>query len=213
MFIKSTRLNGIASIVVLSFFLMSGCGSDDSEPQTEGNPVEIITNVILNFTPIGGGETVMVEAENLNSNGFQDFRATQAIDLKANTSYTLTVDFTNSQDPNNLIDVKSEVLDEATEHKLMYIWLGDLFNDPPGNGNADNPADIINYNDFDGNGLPLGLSTRWTTGDATAPGDEFLFRVLLMHQPILNGSPMKSATSGINNGGRDFNIAWRMNVN
>ncbi len=199
-------------LLMVSLITISSCGGDDSSEPVESNLPEIITNVVLTFTPTDGGNPVITTAETSNQVGFRgDFPASKQIDLMANTTYTLTIDFTNSLDPNNIINIKDEVLAEATEHKLLFIWLGDLFVNPTGNGNADNPLDIINYNDQDSDGLPLGLSTGWTTGSSTT--GEPLFRVLLMHQPETNGQALKSVSSGINNGNRDFNIVWRMNIN
>ena len=76
-------------------------------------------------------------------------------------------------------DNTSQVEEEAAEHMFFFAWTGDVFSDPTGDGNADNRADDVNYSDQDAGGLPLGLSTEWTTGDASAG----TFRVVLKHQP------------------------------
>jgi len=62
----------------------------------------------------------------------------------------------------------------------------------------------VNYNDFDGNNLPVGLSTTWETENAGGAGT---FQVILKHQPDI-----KSATSTVNDGGTDVDLTWIVSI-
>lgn len=81
----------------------------------------------------------------------------------------------------------------------------DAFANPTGNGNADNAADPIGYNDQDGNGNPVGLSTTWTTLEASLNNGSFT--VILKHQP-----DVKTSASGVNDGDTDFDLTFVLNI-
>jgi len=68
-------------------------------------------------------------------------------------------------------------------------------------GNVDSRNDPLNYNGQDENGLPVGLSTTWTSGGHTdTPGE---FNVVLKHQPDI-----KTATSDATIGGTNIDITF-----
>jgi hypothetical protein len=100
-------------------------------------------------------------------------------------------------------DVTEEVEAEGDEHIFFFSWTNDVFSDPSGNGNIDNRADDVNYQDEDINGLPLGLETIWTAGAASS-GE---FRVVLKHQPDL-----KSATSESGIGETDLDLTFTVKI-
>jgi hypothetical protein len=64
----------------------------------------------------------------------------------------------------------------------------------------------VNYNDFDENSLPVGLSTSWTT-ECVEENVSGKFRLVLKHQPDI-----KSATSTAEDGGTDLDLEWDINV-
>jgi hypothetical protein len=101
-------------------------------------------------------------------------------------------------------DITEEIMEEDEEHMFFFAWTEGIFSDPMGDGNADNRADAVNYNDFDANGQPVGLSTDWTTSAGMTNGT---FRVVLKHQPGI-----KSATSTIADGGTDVDLTWNVNT-
>jgi hypothetical protein len=198
-----STINIIRSIALFSFIIsFSGCDTDD--PEKEDTP-ELITKVTMTFTPDGGGNTVTVSATDPDGDGVADVEADDPIDLSANTSYTLAIALVNSlaQPTDPGYDITVEVQEEADEHLFFFGWTGDVFSDPEGNGNIDNRDDAINYEDDDENGLPLGLSTFWTTGDASSG----TFRVILKHQPEL-----KSVTSDAETGETDLDVTFIINV-
>lgn len=177
--------------------LFSSC-KDDSVPEAE-NEEEVITDVILTFTPADGGETVTALASDPDGEGPQEMTV-EDIALNPNTTYILTIALENNVAGESITE---EVEEEADEHIFLFSWTEGIFSNPTGDGNIDNRNDALNYIDMDTNGLPLGLETSWTTGNP-ATGN---FRLVLKHQP---GS--KTVSSGINTGETDVDISWPMVV-
>lgn len=183
--------------------IFSACDSDD--PQKEDVP-ELTTKVTLTFTPVGGGTAVVATAVDPDGLGVQPLTTGGAIVLGKTTAYTLKLALINElakpTDPE--YDITSEVEEEGDEHMFFFSWTNNVFSNPTGNGNVDNRADAINYEDEDKNGLPIGLSTSWTAADAAASGK---FQVLLKHQPGL-----KSANSTSADGEDDVNITFDIQI-
>jgi len=201
--VKSLRF--LSSVLVFTFaVIFSGC--DDDDPKKEDTP-ELITKATLTFTPNGGGTVVVVTATDPDGEGVQDIAADGPINLVKGTSYTLAIGLINglaaTTDPE--YNITEEVEEESDEHMFFFAWTNNVFSNPAGNGNVDNRADAVNYNDEDANGIPLGLSTDWTAAAASASGT---FRVILKHQPDL-----KSDTSDSNTGETDIDILFTININ
>ncbi len=195
---------GAYALLFTTTLLFTSCGDDDVPP--EENEEETITNVTLTFTPAAGTPIIATWVD-ADGEGVGNPVLTP-ISLAANTTYTLTLDLLNAIDPANVESISEEVEKEAKDHMFFFGWTDALFSDPTGDGNvgAGNRADVVNYADDDdpnGTGLPLGLETTWTTGDA-ATGT---FQVVLKHQPDI-----KSATSDSTNGESDVDITWEATV-
>lgn len=186
--------------VVISF---TSCNED--EPQKEDVP-ELITQARLTFTPSGGGAPVVVTATDPDGEGVQDIEVDGSINLSSGVTYTLTIDLINglAEPGSEGYDIGKEVEEEGDEHMFFFAWTGNVFADPVGNGNIDNRADAVNYDDEDANGFPIGLMTRWTAG-TTSSGT---LRVVLKHQPDL-----KTATSSVDVGETDLDITFDVSVN
>lgn len=184
---------------------LSSC-SDDDEPVKEDVP-ELITKVELTFKPVGDGATVTVTANDPDGEGTDELKVDGPINLKTGTVYTLSLKLSNGLLPttDEGYDVTKEVEEESDEHMFFFSWTADLFSNPTGDGNVDNRNDLVVYGDVDENGLPVGLTTTWSTKEATSSNGAF--RVVLKHQPEL-----KSATSGYNTGETDLDIAFVINV-
>ena len=169
---------------------------DPDAPPCE-NEEEIITDVTLTFTPVGGGDVVTASAQDPDGPGPLSLEILDDIELLESTEYEMSVTLFNSIEGE---DITVEIMEENDEHMFFFEWTDELFDSPTGNGNADNRADPVNYNDFDANNLPVGLSTNWTTKIAMTDGT---LRVVLKHQPDI-----KSETSTINDGGTDVDLTW-----
>jgi len=173
---------------------------DDADAPECENEEEVIDKVTLTFTPVGGGTTIVAEATDPDGPGPQDL-VVEAIELAQGKTYEMAITLENTIEGENITE---EILEEADEHQIFFGWTGDVFTDPMGDGNIDNRADQVNYNDQDSNGLPLGLSTNWTVG---ADGGSGTLRVVLKHQP-----DVKTETSSVSDGGTDVDITWNINT-
>ena len=187
---------------VLTLFIFTACEEDEAAPEEE-NEVEVFTDVKLVFTPTGGGAAVEAAAQDPDGAGVQELQVLGAINLAANTSYTLTMVIENClESPCELMN--EEIEEEDDEHQFFFAFTNDAFTSPAGNGNIDSASDPINYNDSDGNGNSLGLNTSWTTGSASTG----TFTVQLQHQP-----DVKTATSGSTDGDTDFALTFNLSIN
>lgn len=200
---KKWKVGIMGLIALLGVFTMISCEDDD--PVKEDVP-ELITKATLTFTPAGGGTPVTASATDPDGEGVQDIEVDGPISLTAGTTYTLTLSLINElADPTDEeYNITEEVEEEGDEHMFFYAWTNDVFSDPSGNGNIDNRADAVNYEDEDDNGYPLGLTTSWTAGSASTG----TFRVVLKHQPDL-----KTDTSDANTGESDLDVTFTINVN
>ena len=195
------RLNYLL-YAVLTLFIFTACEEDEAAPEEE-NEMEVFTDVKLVFTPAGGGAAVEAAAQDPDGAGVQELQVLGAINLAANTSYTLTMVIENClESPCELMN--EEIEEEDDEHQFFFAFTNDAFTSPAGNGNIDSASDPINYNDSDGNGNSLGLNTSWTTG----PASTGTFTVQLQHQP-----DVKTATSGSTDGDTDFALTFNLNIN
>ena len=174
--------------------------NDDPDAPPCENEEEVITDVTLTFTPVGGGAVVQAAAQDPDGEGPLDLQILNEIDLNLSTEYTLTVELFNSIEGE---DITEEIMEEDDEHQFFFEFTNNFFADPEGDGNADNRDDDINYNDEDENMLPVGLSTNWTTGAMMNSGS---FRIVLKHQPGI-----KSDMSTINDGGTDIDLTFDIN--
>jgi len=187
---------------VLTLFIFTACEEDEAAPEEE-NEVEVFTDVKLVFTPSGGGAAVEAAAQDPDGAGVQELQVLGAINLAANTEYTLTMVIENClESPCELMN--EEIEEEDVEHQFFFAFTNDAFTSPAGNGNIDSASDPLNYNDADGNGNSLGLNTSWTTGSASSG----TFTVQLQHQP-----DVKTATSGATDGDTDFALTFNLNIN
>lgn len=191
---KLFKLSILGSLLV-GLLTFSACSDDDAPPAE--NEEEVIDQVSLIFTP-NGGAPLTFTAEGAGGVNF----TIPTISLDANTTYTMAVEVRNTAEGENITE---EIDAEAEEHMFFYGWTNGLFSDPSGDGNigANNRSDDVNYNDQDANGQPVGLSTTWTTGDAST-GE---FRIILKHQPDI-----KTSTSSSNDGESDIDLVWDIEI-
>jgi hypothetical protein len=144
------RFSGFLVLVLISLLSFSSCDRKDPEPVNEE---EVITTVEVTLTPVGGGAPVTLKF--LDEDGEQGSITpviTVSGPLQASTRYGATIRFLNeTSSPTE--DISAEVEEEGNDHLICF--------DPSQNI-------VITYGDMDDNGLPLGLTTSWLTGN---PGD------------------------------------------
>lgn len=147
-FRKLLKWSAFFVVVLLSLLSISSCDPDDPEPVNEE---EVITTVEITLTPEGIGSQVILQF--LDEDGEQGSIApeiTVSGPLQASTRYTAAVMFLN-ETSSPVEDISDEVREEGNDHLLCF--------DPSQNI-------VITYSDTDDNGLPLGLTTSWLTGEA-----------------------------------------------
>lgn len=191
----------LPSIFAVSL-LIAGC-SEDPEPE---NIPELITKATLTFSPTGG-TPVVVSASDPDGEGPQDLQIDGPIDLIKGTTYVLTIELINGlYNPGEEgYDITEEVREEGDEHQFFFSWSDGSFSSPTGTGNI-GTSGSVNYSDEDDGGLPIGLTTSWTTAATTTSGKSF--RVVLKHQPDI-----KSTTSTSNDGESDLDITFSLAIN
>lgn len=167
----------------------------------EENEVEVITDVKLIFTNTAdANDVVEASASDPDGVGAQSLQIQDTIKLDTNKTYTLTFEiFNNLETPGE--DIGQEIKEEDAEHQFFFSFTDGAFSNPTGDGNIDavEPNAVV-YNDTDGNGNPVGLSTTWTTSSAPLTGN---FKVMLQHQP-----DVKTSASGAGDGDTDFALPF-----
>ena len=200
-----------------SSLIFTSCGDDEVPP--EEDELEVITDVALIFTnTANASDVVRATAQDPDDDGPLELVIDNDISLTAGATYTLTFEILNNiaDDPDEQ-NIGAEILEEDDEHQIFFEFTAGAFTDPTGNGNVDGTAagdEAINYEDEDsdaqdGSGNPVGLITTWTAGAAQTGSS---FRVILMHQPPVNGVAVKTATSGVNDGEPDFNLLFNLDI-
>ncbi len=162
---------------------LAGCGSDGDD-HDHGNEQEVITTVILTFTPDGGGAAIVAVADDPDGDGGEP-PVIDDVGLFDGTTYGVTVAFENRlEEPAE--DITAEVADEAEDHQVFFT--GTAVNGPA----SDRPgAGLVHaYADEDAAGLPIGLDNTITVGGA---GGELT--VTLRHLPPVNDQPVKTSTT------------------
>ncbi len=199
-------LNSLLLLFMMgTLVFLSSCKKDDPAPE---NIPELITKAKLKFTPTSGA-TIEVTATDPDGEAVQDIKIDGPINLIKGTTYILSLELFNElyKSTEEGYNISEAVAEEADEHQFFFEWTEGVFSNPTGNGNIDNKSDPVNYgSSVDSKGLPLGLTTSWTTS-ATATSGTKSFRVLLKHQPEI-----KSATSTSTDGESDLDITFTIVV-
>lgn len=196
-------------LLAATIICLSTCKNEDPTPE---NIPELITKVILKFSPVGGGSSITVTATDPDGGGVQDIEVDGPINLLKGSQYTLSLELINELYLPGDADynITEAVEQEGEEHQFFFGFDEGVFSSPTGMGNikdsASSIAGSINYLDEDLGGLPIGILTSWTTiGTAISSKS---FRVVLKHQPEI-----KSSISTSLDGESDLDISFLLNVN
>lgn len=156
---KKNVLRGVFGMLFFAT-LLSGCKKD----KVEENDEEVITTMILTFVPAGGGSTLTYSYDDPDGPGGAAPTQDQIV-LAPSKTYSVTVQLLNkTETPAG--NITAEVIAEADAHRFYYA---------PGAGSNI----TVNGLDNDPNGVPLGITSTWTTG-AVATGS---IAVTLRHYP------------------------------
>ena len=191
-------------VALLCMGLLVNCSEDeDPTPSDDNEEEEVISQVILTFTPDNGEEAITATWFDADGEG-EGNPTIDEIELEEEVTYVMTMTLANTLGTEDE-DITAEIDEEADDHMFFFSFTDGAFSDPDGDGNVDNRADTVNYNDQDSNGLPIGLSTTWTTEHLE---DEGTFTVVLKHQP----DGLKTASSDVNIGSTDVNITFPLHI-
>lgn len=198
------KLHRIAlSTLILS--LAAACGDDD-DPMTGGNggtnPEEFITTFNVTFS--AAGEMIMASLVDPDADGPMNPEQTDPTAFTENTTYTISLEFLDEQDPADVEDITAEIREEAEEHLVVYQVGGDV-------GTVaitDVESDYENGNTV-GDDLPVGLAAEFTTG---ASGSTGTLLISLRHLPPNGDTPQKTATSGLTDGDTDVQATFPIMV-
>ena len=177
----------ITLLSVLCLLFITSCDDDDPEIV---DPVELITTLNYTLTPDGGGTAKVFSFQDLDGDGGMD-PAISFEALEANTVYSGTLELLDeSSDPSE--SISDEVREEDDEHQVFF---------------SSSLSDVsIEYNDSDGSGFPLGLSSTLTTG---AAGSGTL-TIILRHEPAKDASGVSDGD--ITNAGGETDIEVQFNL-
>lgn len=163
----------------LSTFLLAAC-ADVEDAHDHAHEHELITTVVLTFTPLAGGTPLTFRWADPEGDGSPEI---DDISLADADDYDLSISFLDEQeDPAE--DLSAEIADEADEHQVFLTGTG-----VEGPATPENAAAIVAhaYADEDADGRPLGLqSTIATRGVGSGT-----LVVTLQHLPAQDGSPQK----------------------
>lgn len=136
----------IAFGIFITSALLTAC-SKDNDP--EENEEELITTMKVTFVPVGGGTTVTYQFKDLDGDGGAAPTQDEIV-LAPSKTYNVSIQLLNETET-PAEDITLEVQAEADAHRFYYqpsggsnITVGSLNNDP--------------------NGVPLGITSTWTTG-------------------------------------------------
>ena len=161
-----TSIITILFIFTLSSLFLS-CKKDDDKPSnpTDPNEEEVITTLKLLFTDSAVvSPNVTATFRDLDGDGGNPPSVFDTIKLEANKTYLLEILLLNeSVTPTDTIS--HEIAAEDDDHMFFFLHSGVNIS--------------TTYLDFDSNGLPLGLNTKWYTGIASSGTS----KITLKHQP------------------------------
>ena len=167
----------LKATLLSSVLLFISCDKDDT-PDAE-NEIEVFTKAVIVVTNLSddSSETYNFEVEEHDHEHSVIVQAQEdeeghgdhtEIELESDSEYKFEITFLNDSDPNNVIDMTEEVIEEKDEHLVFYELIGDGIS-----------YDTTSGDTLDSELNALNLVTKWTTTAATVVDVE----AYLIHQP------------------------------
>ena len=185
------NISFFSGLLITLLVISSACSNDD-DPIIP-NEEELITTLKLSLIPQGGGTTIIFEYRDLDGDGGNAPTIT-APALTANTTYVAAISLLNEQSvPAEEITVEIEA--EAEEHQFFYSVGGNL------------DMNLV-YNDNDGNGFPIGLSTIVNTIEPSQGN----LTILLRHEPDKAATGVASGDPANAGGETDIEVTFNVTI-
>lgn len=146
-----------AAFALVATATFAACDDDPTSPGIM-NEQELITQVELTLTPVGGGAAIVTSITDPDGLGpLPPQGQVNPVSLVPGTTYDGSVRFLDASDPANVEDITVEVRTEDEEHRVFYFVSGVAGVDVP-----------LSSLDTDGAGAPLGLSFQVVVGGGAA---------------------------------------------
>lgn len=174
----------LSALFFFSALLISCDKDDDIDPVNEE---EVITTMTITMTPTGGGTNVVLQTRDLDGDGPNPPVITVSGNLTSGITYMGSIVLLNeTEDPAE--NITEEVEEEDDEHQFFYTIGAAL--------------DVTTaYENFDGDGNPLGTEFSLDAGDASTGTLTFTLR----HEPM-------KPNSGLGDAGGETDITATFNV-
>lgn len=183
------------SFIFISTFILTSCSSDDDGSQPI-NEEEVITTLIATLVP-ATGENVVLTFRDLDGDGPNEPEITVSSALAANMTYLGSLSLLNeTETPAG--NINAEIEEEAEEHQFFYQIAPGL--------NISN----LTYNDFDGDGNPVGLEFSFETGAAMV--DERNMTVILRHEPNKDAEGVSDGDITNAGGETDISVSFSLTI-
>ncbi len=157
------NLKLLAAIFIFSALLMSCSDDDDDLPPV--NEEELITTMTVTLVPNGGGTNVILKTVDLDGDGPNPPVISVTGPLTSGITYMGSIELLNeTEDPAE--DITEEVEGEAEEHQIFYTIDASL-------------DATTEYENFDGDGNPLGTKFSLVAGNPSSGPFNFTLR----HEP------------------------------
>lgn len=151
-------------LMLLGFLITGTIGTSCKKDKVEENEEEVITTMKLTFVPVGGGSTVTYQFDDPDGPGGAA-PVKDEIVLSPSKVYSVSLQLLNKT-VNPAEDITLEIEEEDQAHRFYYTVA------------AGTNIGIGNF-DTDINGVPVGITSVWTTG-AAATGK---VKITLRHYP------------------------------
>jgi len=179
-------LSNLYLVLLLGILIFTSC---DKEPDVIK---ECVFTSSVNYTliPIDGGDTIEYKFIDPDGDGGVDPTITGG-HLNSNTIYNGAVSIILGDYEE---DVTGDIEEEGTDHQLFYVI---------------SEADlIIDYNDVDRDGNPIGLATTITTGDAGSG----TLKVILKYEPDKTAAGVSSGDITNSGGETDIEVEFPITI-
>ena len=178
---KTNRFNILIASTLLVILTMS-CKKNNSkveEPPAVTDSPELLTSMILQFRDSANvNNLITTEFRDPDGPGGKNPTKFDTIQLATNKTYLLKIILLD-ETKNPIDTVSKSVWEKRNEHQIFF--------------SQSNVNLVTQYLDIDGNGLPVGLSSKWKTG-ASITGSS---KITLKHQPNLKNGSITSGETDI----------------
>jgi hypothetical protein len=188
-------------LAALTFVACENDDDDDDDTPSAVNEEELITDLRLTFTStFDQSETTFIFSDTDGPGGSDPL--IDDIVLSDSTAYSVSIEVLDASNPNDVEDITEEIAEEDEEHQFFFI---------PGSGAESTLTIAYDPTELDDDGNPIGLSSVWTTLDATPSGATV--RVVLRHE--LDKAATGVSDGDITNAGgeTDIDVTFNVSVN